>query len=95
MSWSLFFVPANAVLDVPVSDFNKMNSLAYNASCSFPFEHYTSCNKNEGITLNELIKSVKDHENYTSIIEDTVLINLGTLDEQQEFKIGNSLALQE
>ena len=34
---------------------------------------------------------VKDHENRTATIEDTIMINLGTTEELQQIKIGKSL----
>ena len=55
-----------------------MNSFPHGSSHSSPFEYFGSYNENEEITPKELTKVVEDHENQTSIIEDTILINLGT-----------------
>ena len=38
---------------------------------------------------------MEGHENRTSIIEETILTNLGTLNEPREFKIGKSLTREE
>ena len=38
---------------------------------------------------------MKDHKNWTSMIEDTILINLGTADELWELKTGESLTPEE
>ena len=35
----------------------------------------------------DLIEVVKDHENRTSVIVDTVIINLGTTEEPREIKM--------
>ena len=56
-----------------------MNSFAYDLSYSSSFECFASHNENENITPNDLIKVAKDHENWT--FKDTILINLGTLEE--------------
>jgi len=55
-----------------------MNSSICDLSPSSPSECFTSHNANEEETPKELIKVMEDHENRTSIIEDTTLINLGT-----------------
>jgi len=50
-------------IDVLISDFNKINSFAYNSAHSSSFECFPSYNENKGITLKDLIKVVEDHEN--------------------------------
>ena len=77
-SHPLDYVLSETTLDILVSDFNKMNSFTYNLSHSFPFECYASYNENKDITPKELIKATEDHENQASIIDNTILINLGT-----------------
>ena len=56
------------------SDFNEMNYFAYGSSHSFLSECFASHNENEDMAQREFIKSVEDHENKTSIIEDSIII---------------------
>jgi len=56
-----------------------MRSFAYDSSHSLSFKHFAPNNaENEEMTPKDLITMVKDHENWTFIIKDTILINLGT-----------------
>ena len=87
---------ANSVLDVLISSLNKMNSFSYNSSHFFPSECFASNkDENEETIQKQLIKVVKDDEDRTSIIEDIVIINLGTIEEHVEIKIEKSLTLEE
>ena len=62
-----------------------------NSSYSISFELFASYNDNDDITPKDLIKAVEDHETWTFIIEDTILINLRIPEEPQELRIGKSL----
>ena len=52
-------------------------------------------NGNKQTILKDLTEAVEDHENWTSVIEDTIIINLGATEEIQEIKIGKSLIPEE
>jgi len=95
-SKSEFSFSPNFVLDVLISDFNKMNSFAYDLSYSSEFECLASNNdKIEETIPKDLIRVVEDHENLTFITEDTIVINVGTPQESREIQIGKSLSPKE
>jgi len=79
-----------------ISDFSKMNSFAYNSSYHPSLECFASnYDENEDIILKKLTKEVDDHENRTSIIEDTTLLYVGTLEESLDLKMAKSLTPDE
>jgi len=72
-----------------------MNSFAYDLSNSSSLKCFTFYNENEDITPKDLNKVVEDPESQTSMIEDTILINLGPLEEHRELKIEISLTAED
>ena len=72
----------NFALDVLISYFNMMNSFTYDSSHSSPSKCFALNNdENEETVLKDLIKVVEIYKNQTFILEDTIIINLGTTEE--------------
>ena len=57
----LVSITSNAAIDVHVSNFNSMNSFAYDSFHSFSFDCFASYYENEEIMSKELIKAVRGH----------------------------------
>ena len=73
-----------------------MDSFAYDSSHSFLFERFAfSKDENKETIPKKLMKEGEDHERWTFIAEDTIIINLGTTEVPQENNIGESLTPEE
>src|SRR6185503_6808922 len=81
-----------AFLDVLANEFNKMSTFAYDACHSPSLDQYCFANdKND----KETIKAMEEHENKTTVIEDTETINISNDTTVKEVKIGLTLSQDE